>query len=459
MAVVDICSVEANAKKYELVSVGKDPMYEEFRSSIDTVKKFIQERGLVIYGGTAIDYALRLKGDNIYPDDMLAVPDLDVFSTDSLGDAYRLTDVLYAEGRKEARCIRAFYIRTMRVDIGDKRWVCDVSFVDRKILERIPVVEYESMRVVHPDFQRIDLHSSLSFPFDEAPREVIFARWRKDVARFAKLAKAYPVETDATPLPPFVDVVVPESFSKYVFHGWAAYALLYEKLLADAGKRPISSKVVPMRFTHNTFKAPNNAIDLIHFDPEEIGVARKTPAPEVYAAIQSAIPKRYVYPKVTSGLSNVNVFSTHNRLVVTASVDLHGRKYKCAGVQYLMMWFMAMSYFADLAGGIASPNLYRVFYNSTLEMVNEGCRFVGSDLTGDALNDSVWWPNVHVYGNANMSEGFELSLETLRAEQRGERGAMTSLPMNYRPGKSPHPAIDYTAEFFIKDGRWLRRNA
>ena len=52
--------------------------------ALDIVREFIVERGLILFGGTAIDYALRLKGSKIYPDEQR--PDFD-FSALSCGDA------------------------------------------------------------------------------------------------------------------------------------------------------------------------------------------------------------------------------------------------------------------------------------------------------------------------------------------------------------------------------------
>src|SRR5581483_6869402 len=114
--------VEASAKKYELISTKLDPQYDLVVKAVPLVKNFIAERGLIIYGGTAIDYALRLHGSCIYPDEQLAIPDLDMYSKDSVSAAYDLADILFAAGYKDVRVIRATYVRTMRVDIGDNHF-------------------------------------------------------------------------------------------------------------------------------------------------------------------------------------------------------------------------------------------------------------------------------------------------------------------------------------------------
>jgi hypothetical protein len=152
-------------------------MYQDVVDVIIEVKEFIRKKKLIIYGGTAIDFALRLKGDKIYPDESLSVADLDFFSPNSVEDAYELADMLYNKGYKEARSIVALHVITMRVDMGDNHFIADISYIPRDVYDKIPYLTYDGMRIVHPDFQKIDLHSSLSFPYDNTPMEVIFHRW------------------------------------------------------------------------------------------------------------------------------------------------------------------------------------------------------------------------------------------------------------------------------------------
>ena len=116
-----------NSREYEHVAIEHDPMFQHVVTATARVKEFIRETGAILYGGSAIDFALRLKGDKIYPDDMLIVADLDFFSTNSVEDAYKLTDILYNMGFEEARAINAVHIGTMRVDIGDNHFIADIS--------------------------------------------------------------------------------------------------------------------------------------------------------------------------------------------------------------------------------------------------------------------------------------------------------------------------------------------
>lgn len=188
-------SIFESGKIYEQIAVKHDPIYNQILRAIDIVKKFIVNRKLIVYGGTAIDYALRTHGDKIYPDDLLLIPDLDFYSPDNINDAYDLATQLYAAGYTEARVINAKHTGTLKVDIGDNHFLADISFLPRVLFDIIPTLEYEHMRIVHPNFQALDQHHDLSSPYSSAPTEEIFNRWNKDLKRFNILSKYFPLLT------------------------------------------------------------------------------------------------------------------------------------------------------------------------------------------------------------------------------------------------------------------------
>jgi hypothetical protein len=66
--------------EYEQIAIIHDPFYDDVMKATQIVRDFIISRERILYGGTAIDYALRLKGEKIYPDDRLDAPDFDFFS-------------------------------------------------------------------------------------------------------------------------------------------------------------------------------------------------------------------------------------------------------------------------------------------------------------------------------------------------------------------------------------------
>ena len=158
-----------NLKRYENIIIEHNPYISQMKDTVSIVKEFIRKRNLLLYGGTAIDYALRLKGDCIYPDESLEVPDLDFYSPNHVEDAYDLTDILYQLGYKETNAFRAFYVLAMRVDVGGNNIVADIGYIQPDIFEVLcsqsdsPVLELIEIREI--DFRELLLKISLCCEF------------------------------------------------------------------------------------------------------------------------------------------------------------------------------------------------------------------------------------------------------------------------------------------------------
>jgi hypothetical protein len=465
----DMSTVEAHSGDYEMISIKNDPMYTEFKASIDIVKGFIIEHGLIVYGGTAIDYALRLKGDCIYPDDRLAIPDLDVYSPDSVNHAYMLADILYRKGYEKTRAVRAFYVRTMRVDIGDKRWVADISYVPREIFSRLPTVEYEGMKTIHPDFQRIDLHSSLSLPFDNPPTEVIFARWKKDISRFNKLDKAFPVDTSVFDTSEIRETRLPSDMTKWVFHGWAAYGILYT-ILSDLVKKQKADDSILKNVIKSKFEIKNGKIyfpslcgkaEFVHFEPKEIISYKKIKSYRKYASVMGVVPIRYVCDHATTENTQIQIFSSANQLLCIGAYMLGGSRVKFSGVQFLLKYFMAGAYFGDMLDGKQHRMVYLAYYKSTLEMIRVAEQLLKDTvltLEDEDLNKSIWFPNVYVYGSDNISDSSYAALHEIKIAI-GQETERLPLPVNYYPDRGvAHPPFDYNNKFFAKNGAEIKHN-
>jgi hypothetical protein len=187
--------METNIKHYDteyytnLVSV-RNVVYEEINRALEVVKEFIINKNLILTGGMAIDFALKLKGESIYTDNQ--IPDYDFYSTNHSADAYELGSILCKAGYSNISVINAIHITTMKVRI-DFEVVADISYCPLSVFKQVPTLMYDKMRIVHPHWQMSDQHSSLALPFENPGKEVIFHRWKKDMMRYDKLYKHYPV--------------------------------------------------------------------------------------------------------------------------------------------------------------------------------------------------------------------------------------------------------------------------
>lgn len=436
----------------KLLTEKLDPYYERVVAATSIVKDFIREKGLIIYGGTAIDMALRLYGEKIYPDEMLLTPDLDFYSPDSVGDSYILADKLYGAGYTQARVIRARYVRAMKVDIGDNHFIADISYMPSGVFSELPTIVFDNMRCIHPLFQRIDVHNSLSFPFDGPPLEVIFSRWKKDVERFSLMARLYPLgeshrkEATATGLP--LRVEVPIGALRYIPTGFLAYAFFYRRyveLMTAAGREP-SAEVIKSEISVDgkegklIFSADEQLLEFVSTDPEEVLTEGVN-----YHQYVGAVP-----PRREGNLYGCKciVYSTKYRLLSVVTTGMPGlADVTIPSVQQLLRHFLARGsvtspYYSTR--GSAKSTVYISVYNSLMKMIE--------DVKAVAPSMDIFRLSIEVYGSVNKSDADIVSEAIMYHTLKG--APMPVVPQNYKPSTgAPHPTFDYSAsEYFHEDG-------
>lgn len=455
--------------EFKEISIKKDPHYDKALKAIPIIKEFIKEKQLIIYGGTAIDYALRLKGDNIYVDEALALPDLDFYSPDSVHHAYELADLLYREGFPDVRVIMAIYVRTMRIDIVDNHFLADFSYVDPKIFKKLPYIEYDGMRVIDPTFQKIDLHSSLSFPYDNPPREIIFARWNKDIERFNKMERAYPTPGGGLPRVELENVKISKKrYFNIPFDGLGAYALFYKeftKLVSGLKKKPEEFPgVYPAKFEIRDEYIFVSTIDrevvLNHFDEDRI--IKQLDLKEVH----KYYPYMNLLPKTTRGVDaradvRVIIKSITNRYLGKKTIKVDGVAFRVVSIQYLLMHFLVM---AHLSTGDLKETYYS-YYHSLMRIIKASEKMISEmiKVAGD-INDFVlntpFFPSVDVFGTTSSPETFEIAITRLMKEMKRPDTSELILPVSYYPARGkPKPKFNYEdSKYFIKDGSEITRN-
>ena len=96
----------AKAGEFALLAQAREADAELVDRALAVVREFIAARGLVVFGGLAVDFALRLRGlEGLYPPG--SRPDFDFFSPRGVDDAYDLAALLDAKGFPEVAAIRA----------------------------------------------------------------------------------------------------------------------------------------------------------------------------------------------------------------------------------------------------------------------------------------------------------------------------------------------------------------
>jgi len=180
-----------NDKRFEDYAAKHTTGYEDTEKALEVVRKFIIDKNLILYGGMAIDLALKAKGHKgIYKKE--SVPDYDFMSPTHYEHACELAILLDKLGFKEAQAINAFHVSTYKVRTNYV-WVADITYIPANVFKTIPTITYDGMRMVHPDFQRLDMHRAMSTPYEKPPLEVFLHRGRKDQKRFRMLDEHYPI--------------------------------------------------------------------------------------------------------------------------------------------------------------------------------------------------------------------------------------------------------------------------
>lgn len=162
------------------------------------IERFIADRQLIIYGGMAIDCALRLHNPDLFIYDELKVifADFDFLTPNLLKDAYDLAEMLTrVTGSSNINVINAMHMRTLKIFYEGEN-VADIGYCPFEVFKMIPTLNYRTrgnntVRVAAPIYQAIDMHVALAFPYANAPREAYMHRSKKDIARYNMLWDTY----------------------------------------------------------------------------------------------------------------------------------------------------------------------------------------------------------------------------------------------------------------------------
>jgi hypothetical protein len=228
---------------YEDVVNQNNVYAEQINKALEVVKRFILEKGLILTGGMAIDYALRSNGCKLYPDGTL--PDYDFYSTEFHKHAYELAGILHNMKFENVQAINAQHISTMRVRVN-YQVVADITYVPMAIMKQMPTITYQGFKVIHPHYQIIDQHISLSRPYDNPPLETVLSRFKKDIIRHGEITRVFPL-TDKyncqklTPMEASRKIEIPIGMlKKQCLAGFAALAYWMDAAGALGWKHPDS---------------------------------------------------------------------------------------------------------------------------------------------------------------------------------------------------------------------------
>jgi hypothetical protein len=485
--------VGGRAKSFEAIALTRDADGEIANRALEMVRKFIIEKGLILYGGQAIDFALRLKGSKIYPPHQ--IPDYDFFSPRNVDDAYELADRLVEAGFPNVSAIPAIHVQTMRV-ATDFIYVADISFAPERVFDSLPTVTYAGMRILHPDYQRTDMHLAFCYPFSNPPREDIFHRYKKDLERFRLFQKFYPLKSGKDLNKPITGgapksnsvLVSPDKVALHGFAGVAAMQAAFDEILGEAVKARVDKKVVDRsRDLYQTLPRLNLKLAkksagnvLISFDSPTGILNLASPWPDTVAAELATTLKgrtEWFAPYMDSrplmaqisgvgGPPVVSVYSTRNRLLAVASMTFGDVRVSVATPQYTLLGFL---YEAHVAQEEALRDMYVQYYAGTLALI-EAANLLMAALRRESsgpkvpetlyqrfVNNSPFGLPTGVIGLHNWDAAYLIRLgqssrivgDSPPGVEPGDLPDLANVPPRYYPsGKhkpGEHPSFDYSS--------------
>jgi len=484
-----------SAKQIEVVAQRRDADAALLGRALAVVRQFIADRGLILYGGQAIDYAMRLRGEKLYPDHQ--TPDFDFFSSDNVKDAYDLAEILGAAGFRDVKAIVAIHVQTMRVGV-ESVFVADISYAPPNVFKAVPTVKYGDIKIVHPDYQRTDMHLAFCFPFNDPPREDVFHRFAKDLTRFNTLARLYPITSGKT-LGKIVDgggspggkttagKSPPVDLDRVAVHGFAAYGLLrgaLDELLGSAGAPPsqlprVAVDVVEQK-TDGGKRVATIGVDfpakagrelrrlvLATPWPDEVVAGLRGGGSEVsqYAPYMDTRPEMTLVegPEKGTAPRAVEVYSTRDRLLAVSVLKAAGgARVTVVSPQYLLLFFLH----GALASGAPARALCVEYYRATLAVLAAAdaaiARLREKEKDPDAyakfLDSSPFGLTVRTLGERNFNASYLIRRATTERGLKVDGPGAKVAPTNYyldRAKKRP-PDFDYDANpAYVRGGQKL----
>jgi hypothetical protein len=447
------------------------------------VEQFIRDRGLVLYGGMAIDFALRLKNSSIYAED--AIPDYDMFSPDSVKDSYDLTEIFRAAGMQNAKSVVGLYVRAMKNSVSQRRsWVADIAYIPSNIFKQLPTLVYKGMKIIHPHYQMVDMHQAMSAPFQSPTMgEPIFGRISKDITRYNIFVEKYPLGTvDMRKIDRSKQSEVQIRYLGEMLVGFPAYGAMLRKfkevaveMVAKFPEMQIPKDLFELRFEHTNSKLQcevfNKEFTIIHSNVKaylNTIVELSTLTPVYFNAFLNILPK-----KIQFNYRNYlfTIYDTSQYLIAKSSFTLGGMLINVASIQYQLKIMLANYIFESDPN---MKNIYLACYTSLIRMINFVELFFKNvsiknttnhkslDLhLQDAILNSPWMFPIEAYGGNGVSnenlcdtnERDQINIYKIEKALGRDPLPIDKIPMSYNPDKDRPADFDYSkSKFFAIDG-------
>lgn len=445
-----------NEDTYEVIKSEKNIYKDVILKALTIVKQFIIDRNLILVGGLAIDYALKVKGDYLYDDTKL--PDYDFYSSVHHKDAYDLGNILLEQGFDNISVIQGRHVTTMRVRINFIT-VADITYIPDNILKKIPTFLVDKMNIIHPHFQMIDQHLSISRPYENPPMETILFRFSKDKKRFNLLYNHYNLQhvydlEYSTYKPIFKTNEISRSlFANNCLTG--AIALSFWMNTANELNESYSVNL----YTDNLFTFNLNSDNITYSHIDKLSTTFLTDKFEHYVSLYNSVEYNDILDKLSNRCEfelNKIKFKVYNNYGNKILAKKHSDFY-VANLQEILKYFLTWHviykctpslycYLACMRLLISSTNAINIYKNKDDN--------VSRKITASLID---FQPNAEVYGCCTIMDSDILNMQKLELIYN-DKLSKIKMPKNYypKPGKNVTEEIYNVnlseTSFFQKNG-------
>lgn len=175
------------AKIDDIVGSKLDPTRREIVEITKIVEEYLKKNKRKIYGGSAVNLAVKSKNIEAAFYSADEYHDYDVYSPEPINDVIKICNILHEKGYKNIAGRSALHKESFTVVVNDHAY-CDFSYSPKNVYNRTPFLELEGFTVTHPQFMWIDYLRAFTDPILSAR-----FRWEKYFKRFYLLQKYYPI--------------------------------------------------------------------------------------------------------------------------------------------------------------------------------------------------------------------------------------------------------------------------
>lgn len=408
---------------YETIVYENDVYYEEVNKGMEYVKELVKKNGYVLYGGMAIDMALKKSGNKgIYPED--ALPDYDFIVTDSVNVGNQLGLDLHRMGLPYISVINAMHSSTRKTRVYFQT-VADITYVPPNIYEGLPTLEYDGFKITHPYFQFVHMHYSFCYPYSGFPREVYLNRARKDSTRYHLLYKAYPIVADISYSERVKKYTMP-ALKDVCYGGFIAYAHYYDQLSTISKKMKVEMpEVIKCTISGKFINIPKDYDNLFRYDiisntPED-DMKKISTDYKCYTSYIDTIPARAIFDKYV-------VYDNSGRRLLSNHWD---KNYMITNIQWTAMIFL-FYYFFDKDSRYLQLYLSCKNLKDHAEDLYELMKKENEKTAIQFAMSSPYFMNGEYYGDEIISHSNKEREKIMRYVVFGERFERNT-PKNYYP--------------------------